>query len=81
MVDFLHVIDLVPERLSQYKLLIVPYPVMMSKSHIGSLIEYVKSGGTLVAEARCKNTIGPGKLQRYDFIGPQRQGWIRFYGS
>ncbi len=53
MVDFLHVIDLVPERLSQYKLLIVPYPVMMSKSHIGSLIEYVKSGGTLVAEARC----------------------------
>ena len=53
MVDFLHVIDLVPERLSQYKLLIVPYPVMMSKSHIGSLIEYVKSGGTLVTEARC----------------------------
>lgn len=53
LVDFLHVIDLVPERLSQYKLLIVPYPVMMSKSHIGRLIEYVKSGGTLVAEARC----------------------------
>lgn len=52
-VDFLHVIDLVPERLSQYKLLIVPYPVMMSKSHIKRLIEFVKDGGVLVAEARC----------------------------
>lgn len=53
LVDFLHVIDLIPERLSQYKLLVVPYPVMMSKSHIKRLIEYVKGGGTLVAEARC----------------------------
>jgi beta-galactosidase len=51
--DFLHVLDLNPERLSQYKLLIVPYPVMMSKAHIQRLIEYVKNGGTLVAEARC----------------------------
>ncbi|MFB0565306.1 MAG: beta-galactosidase, partial [Candidatus Aminicenantaceae bacterium] len=52
-VDFLHVMDLNPERLSQYKLLIVPYPVMMSQSHIEKLIKYVKSGGTLLAEARC----------------------------
>jgi beta-galactosidase GanA len=53
MVDFLHVMDLVPERLSQYKLLVVPYPVMMSKLHIKALIGYVKAGGVVVAEARC----------------------------
>jgi beta-galactosidase GanA len=53
MVDFLHVVDLAPERLNQYKLLVVPYPVMMSKSHLKSLIEFVKNGGVLVAEARC----------------------------
>jgi beta-galactosidase len=53
LVDFLHVLDLVPERLNNYKLLIVPYPVMMSKANIRQLIDFVKEGGTLVAEARC----------------------------
>jgi len=52
-VDFIHVRDLVPERWKNYKLLIVPYPVMMSQTHVRRLIEYVRSGGTLVAEARC----------------------------
>lgn len=52
-VDFLHVRDLAPERWKRYKLLIVPYPVMMSREHVGRLIEYVRDGGTLVAEARC----------------------------
>ncbi len=53
LVDFLHVMDLVPERLNEYRLLIVPYPVMMSKANIQRLIDFVKEGGTLVAEARC----------------------------
>jgi beta-galactosidase len=53
LVDFLHVLDLNPDRLNQYELLIVPFPVMMSEDHIQRLIEYVRSGGTLVAEARC----------------------------
>ncbi len=53
LVDFLHVLDLDSDRLNQYKLLIVPYPVMMSEAHIRHLMEYVKSGGTLIAEARC----------------------------
>ncbi|MGD8537516.1 MAG: beta-galactosidase [Candidatus Aminicenantes bacterium] len=53
LVDFLHVLDLDSEMLNQYKLLIVPYPVMMSEAHIQHLIEYVRSGGALVAEARC----------------------------
>ncbi len=52
-VDFLHVLDLGPERLVQYRLLIVPYPVMMAGADIAKLIAYVENGGTLVVEARC----------------------------
>lgn len=52
-VDFLHVRDLAPEQWKNYKLMVVPYPVMMSQPHVRQLIEYVRSGGTLVAEARC----------------------------
>ena len=52
-VDFLHVRELAPERWKDYKLLIVPYPVMMSKPQVLKLVEYVRAGGTLVAEARC----------------------------
>ena len=51
--DFLHVMDLTPERWSQYKLLIVPYPVMMSQPDVKKLIAYAEAGGTLVSEARC----------------------------
>jgi beta-galactosidase len=52
-VDFLHTLDLGPESLSRYRLLIVPYPVMMSAADIKKLIAYVEGGGTLVVEARC----------------------------
>ncbi len=52
-VDFLHANDLGTPRASQYKLIIAPYPVMMSQPHVRKLIDYVKEGGTLVSEARC----------------------------
>lgn len=52
-VDFLHVSDLAPERLARYRLLVVPYPVQMARAHLAGLVDYVRSGGTLVAEARC----------------------------
>lgn len=52
-VDFLHMMDLTPERWNRYKLLIVPYPVMMSQADVKKLIAYVEAGGTLVTEARC----------------------------
>jgi beta-galactosidase len=52
-VDFLHVLDLTPEKLSRYKLLIVPYPVMMSPADLKKLTAYVSGGGVLVTEARC----------------------------
>ncbi len=52
-VDFVHVRDLTPERLSGYKLLIAPYPVMMSQEDVRALRRYAENGGTLVTEARC----------------------------
>lgn len=52
-VDFLHVMDLTPERWRRYKLLVVPYPVMMSQADVKKLIAYVDSGGALLTEARC----------------------------
>jgi beta-galactosidase len=52
-VDFLHIMDLTPERWRRYKLLVVPYPVMMSQADVKKLIAYVDEGGTLLTEARC----------------------------
>lgn len=52
-VDFLHVMDLTPERWRQYKLLVVPYPVMMSQADVKKLSAYVEGGGVMVSEARC----------------------------
>ena len=52
-VDFLHVRDLGTPRAAGYRLLIAPYPVMMSQPHVRALAEYVRGGGTLLAEARC----------------------------
>lgn len=51
-VDFLHVRDL-EARAKNYRLVIAPYPVMISQKYIRDLIDYVKSGGTLLVEARC----------------------------
>jgi len=51
-VDFLHVRDL-KERARNYKLIIAPYPVMISNPFVQELIKFVEEGGTLVTEARC----------------------------
>jgi len=50
-VDFLHVRDL-KERASQYRLLIAPYPVMISQPYLQEFIKYIEQGGTLLVEAR-----------------------------
>lgn len=51
-VDFVHPDDVVHDRLSDYKILYLPYPVMLSK-HVAEGVErYIKNGGTAVAEAR-----------------------------
>jgi beta-galactosidase len=52
-VDFLHVRDLGTPRAAGYKLIIAPYPVMMSQPHVQALADFVREGGALFTEARC----------------------------
>jgi beta-galactosidase len=48
--DYVHVLEL--GALNRYKLVILPYPLMLPESAVAPLREYVRQGGTLVAEAR-----------------------------
>lgn len=50
--DFLHPRWLDPQKLAQYKLIIVPYPILLTESIVGALKEYVAGGGHLFVEAR-----------------------------
>ncbi|HEX9975136.1 MAG TPA: beta-galactosidase trimerization domain-containing protein, partial [bacterium] len=51
-VDFIHRKNLETGEVSQYKLIIVPYPLMFSQNAADGLKNYVKQGGHAVAEAR-----------------------------
>jgi beta-galactosidase len=50
--DYIHIRELSPEMLKQYKLVILNYPVMLPEASVAPLKEYVRQGGTLVSEAR-----------------------------
>lgn len=51
-VDFVHIQHLSPDVLRQYKLLLLPYPLMIPAASDAALKQYVYNGGALVAEAR-----------------------------
>ena len=51
-VDFIHRTDLETDDLSKYKLIIVPYPLMVTHAAAEGLKEYVRNGGHALAEAR-----------------------------
>ncbi|MFA5655913.1 MAG: beta-galactosidase [Dysgonamonadaceae bacterium] len=51
-VDFIHREHVEKNELSQYKLLIVPYPVMFTREAAEGLHEFVENGGYVLAEAR-----------------------------
>jgi beta-galactosidase len=51
-VDFVHPDDVRHDKLSQYKILFLPYPVMLSEDVAEGVERYVRNGGTAVAEAR-----------------------------
>lgn len=51
-VDFIHISRLSQTLLKQYKLVILPYPLMIPSSSAEQFKEYVHNGGHLVAEAR-----------------------------
>jgi len=50
-VDFLH-IGRLRGAISQYKLVLLPYPLMIPQEAAGELADYVRNGGALVSEAR-----------------------------
>jgi beta-galactosidase len=50
--DYVHIDHLSAEKLGRYKLVIFPYPLMVPEHSVGVLTEYVRQGGTLMAEAR-----------------------------
>lgn len=51
-VDFVHPEDVIQDKLGQYKILFVPFPVMISRDVAEGVKRYVERGGTVVAEAR-----------------------------
>ena len=50
--DFVHADHLKASDLAAYKLVVLPYPLMMPAAAATELREYVRGGGALVAEAR-----------------------------
>ena len=51
-VDFVHPVDVVHDKLGQYRILFLPFPVMISKPVTEGVVRYIQNGGTVVAEAR-----------------------------
>lgn len=51
-IDFIHISHLSQQVLKGYKLVLLPYPLMIPASSAAPLAEYVQEGGTLVSEAR-----------------------------
>jgi beta-galactosidase GanA len=51
-VDFVHISRLSQNELKQYKLVLLPYPLMIPEASAAVIRDYVRNGGTLVAEAR-----------------------------
>jgi beta-galactosidase len=51
-VDFIHRLNLENGSLGQYKLIIVPYPLMFSQEAADGLKDFIKKGGYVVLEAR-----------------------------
>jgi beta-galactosidase len=51
-IDFLHINELNQDLLGKYKLVVLPYPLMIPTQAAAEIAEYVRAGGAFVAEAR-----------------------------
>ena len=51
-VDFINAVDLTAESVKAYKLIVVPYPILMLANEASVLEAYVRAGGHLFTEAR-----------------------------
>ncbi|NPV79976.1 MAG: hypothetical protein HPY52_06820 [Firmicutes bacterium] len=52
-IDFLHVDQIVDGALADYRVLYMPFIIMISRPFAERVAEFVRSGGIVVAEARC----------------------------
>ncbi len=52
-VDFVHLREIEAGELDGYKVLFLPYPLMLTEASAEGLKRFVRDGGTLVTEARC----------------------------
>jgi beta-galactosidase len=51
-IDFIHPRDVTSGRLQQYRIVFLPFPVMLSRDVADGLTRYIRNGGTVVSEAR-----------------------------
>ncbi|MBZ5566187.1 MAG: beta-galactosidase, partial [Acidobacteriia bacterium] len=51
-VDFVHTSDVIQNKLGAYKILFLPFPVMLSREAAQGVARYIEQGGSVVAEAR-----------------------------
>lgn len=51
-VDFVHINEIAEGKAGRYKLIYLPYPLMLPQASGKGLVEFVRNGGTLMAEAR-----------------------------
>jgi beta-galactosidase len=51
-VDFVHPDDVLQNKLGPYKILYLPFPVMLSRDVARAVAQYIQNGGSVVAEAR-----------------------------
>ena len=51
-IDYVHIDRISAESLARYKLVVLPYPLMLPEARAAVFKEYVRNGGALVAEAR-----------------------------
>ncbi len=75
-VDFLSARELDASHLSQYKLIVAPYPILMMKDVAAALENYVRQGGRLFVEAR------PGWVDERGYAQPiiPGFGWEKVFG-
>jgi beta-galactosidase len=51
-VDFIHITEIAQGKAGRYKLVLLPYPLMISEAAAKGLADYVRNGGALMTEAR-----------------------------
>lgn len=62
-VDFLHVDEIATGQIERYKLILLPYPLMMNEAAARGVEKYVERGGLVMSEARLAWNDASGRAQ------------------